>query len=91
MSENRVGRHAKHVAWRKVDDQIVLLNLDTSAYYSLNGTASQIWVLIGKGFSEEAIADEISDSYQRNLKHVRKDVSALIKKMKKEHLIVSER
>jgi DNA-binding NarL/FixJ family response regulator len=86
-----VGRHAKNVAWRKVDDEVVILDLETSVYYSLNETASRIWELIGKGLSEEAIADDVADEYGQNVKSVKKDVSTLIKKMKKEKLITNEK
>lgn len=86
-----VGHHAKHVAWRKVDEEVVILDLDTSVYYSLNETASQIWELIGKGLSEDAIAEEIAETYGKNVKAIRKDVSGLIKKMKRENLISNDK
>ncbi|HRY28452.1 MAG TPA: PqqD family protein [Elusimicrobiota bacterium] len=82
-----VGRHAKHVAWRKVDDEVVILDLETSVYYSLNETGSKIWELIGKGLSEEAIAEEVAEDYGQKVATVKKDVSAIIKKMKKENLV----
>jgi len=86
-----VGRHAKHVAWRKVDDEVVILDLETSVYYSLNETAGHIWELVGKGLSEQAIADELAEEYGQSVKTVQKDVSALIKKLKKENLITNSK
>ncbi len=85
-----VGRHAKHVAWRKVDDEVVVLDLETSVYYSLNETASRVWEMIGKGMSEEAIAEELAEEYGQSLKTVKKDVSALIKRIKKENLLAND-
>jgi hypothetical protein len=82
-----LGCHAKHVAWRRVGDEVVLLDLETSTYYSLNQTAGQVWELIGKGFSEEAILEEIAEAYQKDMKIVRRDVSALIDRLRKENLI----
>ena len=91
ISGKSVGKHAKHVAWRKVDDEIVILDLETSVYYSLNETASQVWELVGKGLSEDAISTELADTFDKDVKGVKKDVSSVIKKMKKENLITSEK
>lgn len=89
MVKDTVGRYAKHVAWRKVDDEVVILDLETSVYYSLNETASDIWELIGKGLSEEDIAEEVADRYGQKTASVKKDVNALVKKLKKEKLITN--
>jgi uncharacterized protein YbjT (DUF2867 family) len=90
-SSHSAGRHAKHIAWRKVDDEVVVLDLESSVYYSLNETASHVWELVGKGLSEEAIADDLAEAYGQSVKSVRKDVAALIKKLKKENLITSDK
>lgn len=89
MVKDTVGKYAKHVAWRKVDDEVVILDLETSVYYSLNETASDIWELIGKGLSEEDIAEEVADRYGQKPASVKKDVNALVKKLKKEKLITN--
>jgi ABC-type Fe3+-hydroxamate transport system substrate-binding protein len=91
VTKDSVGRYAKHVAWRKVDDEVVILDLETSVYFSLNETASDIWELIGKGLSEEDIAEEVADRYGQKAASVKKDVAALVKKLKKEKLIVNEK
>jgi ABC-type Fe3+-hydroxamate transport system substrate-binding protein len=88
MAEKQgICQHAKHVAWRKVDDEVVVLDLETSIYYSLNPTASEIWELIGKGLNEEEIAEEMAERYGQSVKKLKKDVAGLIKKMKKESLL----
>jgi hypothetical protein len=91
VTKNAVGHYAKHVAWRKVDDEVVILDLETSVYYSLNETASDIWELIGKGLSEDDIAEEIAGRYDQKAASVKKDVTALVKKLKKEKLITHEK
>lgn len=90
-SSSAVGRHAKCVAWRKVEDEVVILNLETSVYYSLNETGSLVWELIGKGLSAEKIAEEVADVYKQSLKTVKKDVDDIIKKIRKEDLITDEK
>ncbi|MBI4396145.1 MAG: PqqD family protein [Elusimicrobia bacterium] len=90
ISHDAVGRYAKHVAWRKIDCEIVILDLEARQYFSLNGTASQVWELIGKGLSEEVIAEELADAYHQDVSAVRRDVTALIKRLKAENLVSSE-
>lgn len=81
--------HAKHVAWRRVGRQVVLLDLRASSYYSLNETAGDVWALIGRGLSEESIAEELADAYRQRLPRVKKEVSALLQRLKEEKLVVA--
>lgn len=37
------------VAWRRVDDDVVLVQLRTNRIYSLNATAARAWELISEG------------------------------------------
>ena len=45
------------VAQEDVDGEVIAINFVTGAYYSLRDTAADIWRLVLKGASEEALAD----------------------------------
>jgi hypothetical protein len=37
------------VAWRRVDGEVVLVNLKTSRIYALNPTGTRLWELLSEG------------------------------------------
>ena len=45
------------VAQEDLDGEVIAINFITGAYYSLRGTAADIWRLVLGGASEEALAD----------------------------------
>ena len=52
---------------RPVDDQAVLLNLDTGRYFVLNGVAREMWSLLREGEDGEAIVGRLLELY--NVEH----------------------
>lgn len=51
------------VTWRKTGDEAVILDLETSEYYSANETGTFIWELLGAGRSPEKIAEALAAEY----------------------------
>ena len=42
----------EEVAWRSADGQVVVIQLETGFYYSLDPTASVVWGMIARGASD---------------------------------------
>ncbi len=80
-------KHASHVAWRKVDGEAVILDVDTAVYYSLGGVGLRIWELVGKKVSPAKIIKTLAEEYEADPKRIARDVEALLKKLKKEAMI----
>jgi len=51
------------VAWREVDDEVVLLDLRTSMYWSLNGSGSLLWVALADGATPEELSLRLTAEY----------------------------
>ncbi len=81
-------KHAPHVAWRRVEDESVLLNVDTSDYYSLDPVATEIWERIGKGQRAGKIAVSVAESYGMPKSKVSKDTQSFISSLLKEKLLL---
>jgi hypothetical protein len=88
-AENRIEHFAKKLAWRRVDDEIVILNLETSVYFSLDGIGSEIWEMIHQKKSEQEIVESLVKKYSSTEDIIRKDVQNLIKQLKKEKLLLA--
>jgi hypothetical protein len=51
------------VTWKDLGESVVVLNLFTSEYYTLNETASVIWRALAKGNSFEEIRSRLLEAY----------------------------
>ena len=76
------------IASRKVADEVVLLNVKTSDYYSMNPTAVLVWDLIGRNKDLEEIVGTVTTEFDADAGKVRKDVLELIKKLEAEQIII---
>lgn len=77
----------EHISWRKLEQDIVLLNMENSQYYSLNPCASRIWELVAEGKSVDAIADRVCGTYAVSRKDFLKDFESVKKTLLKEGLV----
>ena len=76
-----------HIAWRKVGDEIVVLDLNTSIYWSLNELAGFIWELLTQGKQEKYIATQVCAHYDVSEKVSEKDIRICLEDLAKEGLI----
>lgn len=83
-------KHADHVAWRRVAEEIVVLDLNTSAYFSLNEVGAFVWERLGKGQSLEEIALALCEDYEVDDKQARKDIDAVVRDMVKNKILESK-
>ena len=86
-AEKKRYRHASHVSWRRVDAEAVILNVDTSEYYSLDEVAAELWERLGRGKTVAAAAAEVADLYGERPERVEKDARALVKDLLSERLL----
>ncbi len=80
-------RHAAHVSWRLVDDEAVILNVDTSEYYSLDPVAAELWARLGKGQDLAQASAAVAKAYDEKPERVEKDARALVKDLLAEKLL----
>lgn len=80
-------RHMPHVAWRRVEEESVLLNVDTSEYYSLDPVGTQVWERLGKGEDAQRIAAVLAEDYGVAPARAAADVRAFISDLLREKLI----
>lgn len=86
--ENPRFRQAGNVAWRRVQDEAVILDLESSVYYSLNEIAALIWELLEKGNTADQIVEHIIEEYAVEPGSAKKDVSEFLRHLDKEKLIL---
>ncbi len=77
------------VIYEIIDQEAIIIDFDTGAYYSLDEIGSEIWSLIEKGATVSQIIDVISNSYSGDHVEVADEVDRFITELKEENLIVS--
>lgn len=69
---------AEDYLWKELKGRVVVLNLESGKYYSLNSTGSLIWKSLLDGFSFEEIVDIICSTYTIDTENARQDAESMI-------------
>lgn len=80
-------RHSPDTAWRRIEEESVVLNLKSSVYYSLNETAAMIWEALGEDLTPEQAIERLCAEFDEKPEAVRRDVSSAVAELLKERLI----
>lgn len=69
------------VTWRKTGDIGVLLDLETSEYYSLNDTGTFIWEMLDSGTPPESIPAAVAEEFAVSPEKAASDTAAFLKEL----------
>ena len=78
---------AQNVTWKDLNKGIVLLNLTSGNYYTLNESATMIFRALMEGKDESAISTQMLAEYDSTEEQVRKDLREQIDFLLQEELI----
>ena len=90
MNTKKPLKPSQHVASRKIEDETVILDLQTSDYFLLNEVGSRIWELLQEGKDEDEIVKALEREFTVDGKKARKDVGAFMGQLKKERIATAE-
>ncbi len=79
--------HADQVIARKASGTVILLNLDSGHYYSLDEVGSRVWELCDGARTVPEIVSRICQEYDAATDRVEQDVSELLAELAKEKLV----
>ena len=80
-------RKSEKITWRVVEEDGVLLNLDTGYYYTLNEVGRFLWESLDGKKKLSAVHKEILDQYDVDPETVKSDILELIDDLLKEGLV----
>mgnify|MGYP001550100395 CR=1 FL=1 len=83
-----VPRHGEAVIYRLVDGEAILLDLDSSYYYSLDPIGSEIWGMCDGTRSLQSVAERVCSDYDVDWDQAQADLLALVADLRQEGLIV---
>lgn len=62
------------VEWQHVDDEVVVLDLSSSAYLAVNGTGAALWRLVAAGTTERQLVEELTARFPVDVDQAQADV-----------------
>jgi len=77
------------ITWRKVNNEAVILNLETSEYYSANHTGTLIWEFLAKNQPTEKIVQALTAEYGISAEEAGSDTEEFYRKLLGMGLITS--
>lgn len=66
------------VVWREVGDELVILELSTSTYLTLNGTAKHLWEQLADGTTSELLVESLVERYGITTAQAAADAEAFV-------------
>jgi hypothetical protein len=75
-----------HVAHERLDDEVVVINLETGAYYALDGASADCWTLLAQHVPLADAVNALVDRYRADRDAVAVDVDALAAELVREGL-----
>ena len=74
--------------WKILDGEAVIINTDTTFYYSLNKTGTFIWELLAKKeMGLEELVKSVSAHYRKKEEEIYTDVKTVLEDLAKERLL----
>lgn len=78
---------SESVLSQRLEDETVILNLDTGLYYTLNTTGSDIWETLIKYGYPRVVFDRVLAAYEANADDFRKDFRGFLEEISQVGLI----
>jgi hypothetical protein len=76
-----------NVVWREVDEELVILELPTTTYLTLNGSAKQLWLRLAEGATSEDLALMLSDRYGISQEQAASDTESFLSDLDQRQLL----
>ncbi|MGA3146703.1 MAG: PqqD family protein [Acidimicrobiales bacterium] len=78
------------LVWREVGDELVVLELSTSTYLTLNGTARYLWESLADATTVDGLVQTLVDRYQIPAAQARSDTEAFLSALTDRELLVHD-
>lgn len=80
-------KHSPQVAWRRIDDEVILLHLDSSDYFNTNPVGHLVWEKIGAGKTLGDIQRAVCAEFDVTPEKAARDIEAFVQQLMKRKLL----
>ncbi len=78
---------SEDIAWRKIDDDAILIDMDEEEVTHFNEVAAQIWETLDGEKSAEEIIEHIRSQFEVDQEQAKKDVFSFLNKLLKKEMV----
>ena len=82
VEPGRALRLKAGVEWQRVDDEIVVLDLNSSSYLAINDSGGALWPLIADGTTEPRLIDALTTRFGLDPARAQADVGAFVDRLR---------
>jgi len=75
------------IEWREVDGEILVVRLDGSSYFSVNGSGIPLWRELERGATREQLVNVLADRFPVSRERAARDVEAFLERLSAAGLI----
>ena len=86
--EEKLQLKIDDVVWREVEGELVVLELSTSLYLTLNGTAKLLWEALSGGATTGALVEVLTREYDIGEDQAMSDVEVFLQTLTERNLLV---
>ena len=79
-----------NVLAKRVDDEIVLVHVETNRIYELNRTAASLWDALAGGSSKAELEQQLALEFDVDPEHLSREIDELLRQFASERLIQTE-
>ena len=84
---NDTPRPRADVSWRRLGDEVVIVNLKTNQIYRLNRTAARFWELIAEGSDRASAERVLAEEFEVAEDDLRQETRSLVNELSNEGLL----
>ena len=70
------------VEWQHVDDEVILLDLRSSAYLAVNDTGAVLWPMVTAGTTEPELVEELAGRFPIPVEQAQADVATFVSRLR---------
>lgn len=74
---------------RRIDQEVILINLDTDQVYSLNSTGADFWELVSAGRTLDEVRTAMLDRYDVVPDQLEQEISGMVRQLLDEGFLVT--
>ncbi|MDR1156582.1 MAG: lasso peptide biosynthesis PqqD family chaperone [Bacteroidales bacterium] len=90
IADSRLLQRQPDMVFTHIDDEVVMMSIETGEYYGLNPIASRIWELLEKPQTFDQLIDRLTQEFNIDKVTCQKDVMKFLGQLMEKKLLVSD-
>lgn len=78
MGEDELKLRDDELSWRQVGDEVIVLDLRSNAYLSINETGTALWEMLVNGSTPATMSERLMSEFSVDEDRARADVEAFV-------------